>query len=255
MEHSPSWEANSSSVSQQIPYILWNPKVHCHVHNWPPVHIWSQINSIHALLNEFCKINFNTIHPSMPSHPSGLFPSRFSTKTLYASLVSPIRAACPSHLILIHLITPIIFGEAHGSRRSSLCSVIHSRYLVPLMPKYSPQTLLSSALSLCSSLNVTRPRFTPTQNKRKNYCSVYFNIYIFGQPNGRLKILQQMIASISWLQSALISSWMQFWFVRVVPKYLNFATLSEGLSTILHCDLSCITYCSDPFSTHQIHNL
>jgi hypothetical protein len=28
MEQSPSWEANSSSASQQIARILWHPKVH-----------------------------------------------------------------------------------------------------------------------------------------------------------------------------------------------------------------------------------
>ena len=28
MQHSPSWEANSSSVGQEIPRISWNPKVH-----------------------------------------------------------------------------------------------------------------------------------------------------------------------------------------------------------------------------------
>jgi hypothetical protein len=28
MEQSPSWEANRLSASQEIPRILWNPKVH-----------------------------------------------------------------------------------------------------------------------------------------------------------------------------------------------------------------------------------
>ena len=31
-EQSPSWEANQSSASQEIPCILWNQKIHYPVH-------------------------------------------------------------------------------------------------------------------------------------------------------------------------------------------------------------------------------
>ena len=111
--------------------------------------------------------------------PSGLFPSGFPTKTLYAPTLSPLCATCSTHLILLHLITWTIFGE-YKSVSYSLCSFLHSCYLVPLRPKYSPQHPILKHPQPTFLPRSKEPNFAPIQNNRQNYSSVHHNLYIFG---------------------------------------------------------------------------
>jgi hypothetical protein len=60
MKRSPPLEANSRSVSPEIPCLSWDLKVHYHFHNSPPmVPILSQMKSIHTLIHYFFMIYFN----------------------------------------------------------------------------------------------------------------------------------------------------------------------------------------------------
>ena len=85
--------------------------------------------------------------------PNGIFPSVLPTKFLYTPLVPPTRTTCSAHIIPLHLMTRIIFGEQYRSLSFSLSNLFHSPVPPSLLgPNILLSTLFSNTLSLHFSL-------------------------------------------------------------------------------------------------------
>ena len=148
MEQSLSWEANWFLASQEIPRILWNPKVHYSIHKYPPTfHILSQLDPVHTPHPTSWRSNLILSSHLRLGLPNGIYPSGFSTKTLYTPLLSSISATCPTHLISLDFISRTILGEEYRSYSSSLCSFLHSPVTSSfLVPNILLSTLYSNTL-------------------------------------------------------------------------------------------------------------
>jgi hypothetical protein len=126
MQQSPSWEANWFSASQEIPRVLWNPKVHYRIHKCPPpVPILSQFDPVHTSTTHF-RISILMLSSYYVWGSQVVSFPQVSPPETCICPSSPHTRYMPGHLILLDFITRTIVGEQYRSLSSSLCSFSHS---------------------------------------------------------------------------------------------------------------------------------
>jgi hypothetical protein len=139
MEQILSWEPNNHSASQKFLafYAVWRwTRYHQGPHSWAT---WVRATSSHTLSKRSILISLSHLSLYLPS---GLFHTYFSTKVLYALLISPIQATNPAHFFVI-------------LRSSSLCILLQPfASSIVISPNILLSTVFSNNLDLYYSLSV-----------------------------------------------------------------------------------------------------
>jgi len=189
-----------------------------HLHVPTTCHILSQLDPVLTPIFHLMKIHLKIILPSTPGSPKWLFPSGFPTKTLYTTLLSPIRNTFPVYLILPYFITHTILGKQYRSTNFSLCSFLHSPLTLSLL---RPNILFNTLFSKPSSYvhpSIWATNFHTHKKDWQNFSSVHLKFKFLYIRLEDKRLWTEWKQAFLDFNLVLISFWIEFWFVKLLPN-------------------------------------
>jgi hypothetical protein len=170
----PQWNKVVRNDGCQEIFAFGNKKVHFYVHMsqfLDSTLVWYEFKTSHRISIRLLVIMFFCLCLHLST-------SGFQAEIGYAFIMSPSRPTCPTYLVLLDWLTPIICSEEYNVR-SSLIGVSSSLCTCSLLNRNVPYiTLFSLTLNWCSSLRVGHQ--VDTHRKRQiDYSFVCFNRYVY----------------------------------------------------------------------------
>jgi hypothetical protein len=132
---------------------------------------------------------------------------------LVCTFPHPICTTCPTHIIILDLITQTIFGEEYRSLQSSWCLLQHYPVTLSILcPNILLNTLFSNTLNPCSSSSMSDQVKHPYKTTGKiivRYILIFK--FLVSKPKYR-RLCTKWWKAFPDFSLLFISSWMEFWF-------------------------------------------